>query len=171
MTTDPRAPGAQPEFYSLAQIRHLLRVEFGRAQRYDYPITVLMLALDQLGALRDAAGYEAKEEALERIVEVLHQQTRGSDLVGRLPDDRLMIVVPHTPPDHAEVLVDRLLASVRELDAPGLGHLSLSAGISSCEAGGTLFHDELQRCAETALADSIAGGGDRWTSRPPETAK
>ena len=170
METERRASGPTPEFYSLAQIRHLLRVEFGRAQRYGYPISVLMLALDQLGALRDAAGYEAKEAALENVVELLHVQTRGSDLVGRLPDDRLMIVVPHTPVADVQVLVERLLSAVRELDAPGFGHLSISVGVSSAEAGATLFHDELQRCAESALAESVGAGGDRWTASMPGSA-
>lgn len=82
-----------------------------------------------------------------------------------------MIVVPHTPTAEVAVLVDRLLGAVRELEAPGVGRFTLSAGISSAEAGGTLFHDELQRCAEAALAESIGAGGDRSTSRPPETAK
>jgi diguanylate cyclase (GGDEF)-like protein len=170
MDTDQRTSDAQPEFYSLAQIRHLLRVEFGRAQRYGYPINVLMLSIDQLGALRDAAGYEAKEAAIETVVELLHVQTRGSDLVGRLPDDRLLIIVPHTPPAQIEVLVTRLLQSVRELEPAAGGKLSLSAGVSFCEAGGTLFHDELLRCAEAALAESVGAGGDRWTERLPGSA-
>lgn len=170
MNTEQRSSGAEPEFYSLAQIRHLLRVEFGRAQRYGYPISVLMLALDQLGALRDAAGYEAKESALETVVALLHVQTRGSDLVGRLPDDRLLIIVPHTPPAQIEVLVTRLLQAVRDLDSKPNGSLSLSAGASWCEAGGTLFHDELLHCAEEALSESVGAGGDRWTQRLPGSA-
>lgn len=167
MDTERRPSGAHPEFYSLAQIRHLLRVEFGRAQRYAYPISVLMLSIDQLGALRDAAGYEAKEAALETVVALLHVQTRGSDLVGRLPDDRLLIIVPHTPPAQIEVLIARLLQAVRDLEPTANGKLSLSAGISWCEAGDTLFHDELLRCSESALAESVGAGGDRWTERLP----
>lgn len=171
MNTEQRTSGAHPEFYSLAQIRHLLRVEFGRAQRYGYPISVLMLALDQLGALRDASGYEAKETALETVVALLHVQTRGSDLVGRLPDDRLLIIVPHTPPAQIEVLVARLLQAVRELETETGDKLSLSAGVSWCEAGGTLFHDELLRCAEAALAEAVGAGGDRWMEKLPGSAE
>ena len=171
MDTEQRDSSAGPEFYSLAQIQHLLRVEFGRAQRYLYPISVLMLSLDQIGALRDAAGYEAKESALEEVVGLLHAQTRGSDLVGRLPDDRLLIVVPHTPPAELKVLLERLLAAVRTLEGANGGKLSLSAGVSSSEAGGTLFHDELLRCAESALAVSAEAGGDRWTALAPGSAE
>ena len=34
--------------FSLSQIQHLMRVEFNRAQRYEYPITCMLIAVDRL---------------------------------------------------------------------------------------------------------------------------
>ena len=39
-----------PRLFSLAQIQHVLKVEFSRARRYRYPLTLLCLEIDNLGA-------------------------------------------------------------------------------------------------------------------------
>ena len=48
-------PGAG--VFSLSQIRHLMRVEFGRAQRYGYPLSCLVISVDRLDSLRDLVTY------------------------------------------------------------------------------------------------------------------
>ena len=49
---------ADKSLFSLAQIQHLMRVEFNRAQRYGYAISCLIIAVDRLGHLRDMYGYD-----------------------------------------------------------------------------------------------------------------
>ena len=46
-------PPSDPELFSLAQIQHLMRVEFGRAQRYEYPMGCLLVQVDRLAQLRE----------------------------------------------------------------------------------------------------------------------
>ncbi|MFT7485125.1 MAG: diguanylate cyclase (GGDEF)-like protein [Candidatus Paceibacteria bacterium] len=170
MTRVERSKNSQPEVLSLAQIQHLMRVEFSRAQRYSYPIVCLVLALDQLGDVRDRRGYEAKEEVLEEFILLLHEQTRGSDFLGRLPDDRFMIVVPHTIPDQVRILADRLVAGTREMRLPQLGEesMTLSIGASFMLNGEILFFDDLLNTARSCLAEASSAGGDQVQFRAPE---
>src|SRR5262245_695952 len=86
-------PGAG--VFSLSQIRHLMRVEFGRAQRYGYPLSCLVIGIDRLESLRDLYGYEFRESLLEAVIELLQEETRTCDYLGRLMDDRLMAILPH----------------------------------------------------------------------------
>lgn len=156
--------------FSLAQIQHLMRVEFNRAQRYDYPIVCMMIAVDRLGHLRDLYGYEAKEEILASVVSLLKAETRGSDFLGRMADDRLLAVIPHTPPEGAEVLAGRLLSGVSRIDFSSEGRtiqVTLSIGSSNNEAGETLFFDAMLLAAEDALSEAVTAGGARYTARAP----
>ena len=66
VTRSSRPEGGR-SLFSVAQIQHVLRIEFGRAQRYRYPLVCLVLSIDQLGALRDRHGYDAKEALFEAI--------------------------------------------------------------------------------------------------------
>ncbi|MDA1264523.1 MAG: GGDEF domain-containing protein [Planctomycetota bacterium] len=155
---------ADRSLFSLAQIQHLMRVEFNRAQRYDYPIVCMMIAVDRLGHLRDLYGYDAKEEIVEGVVGLLKTNTRSSDFLGRLADDRLLAVVPHTPPEGAQVLAGRLLSGARNLQFAGDGRsiqVTLSIGASHNSGGATLFFDAMLVSAEDALADASGAGGDR----------
>lgn len=167
---DPQeAEGAGPKVFTLAQIRHLMRVEFSRAQRYGYPIVCLVIAVDQLGELRDRVGYEGKEAVLADVIALVQASTRASDFLGRLPDDRLMLVVPHTEPAGVEVMARRLVEAGSSLEAPLLegSSLSLSVGASWMTAGETLFFDDLMATAESCAQEAAAGGGGAYLGRVP----
>lgn len=156
--------------FSLAQIQHLMRVEFNRAQRYNYPIVCMLIAIDRLGHLRDLYGYDAKEEILEAVVGLLKSQTRSSDFLGRMADDRLLAVVPHTTPEGADALAERLLEGARRMDFDSDGRtiqVSLSIGASHNAAGATLFFDAMLLAAEEALSAAVTAGGDRVEAFDP----
>ena len=157
--------------FSLSQIRHLMRVEFGRAQRYGYPLSCPVIGIDRLDGLRDVHGYEFRESVLAAVIELLQEETRTCDYLGRLMDDRLMAILPHTTSGGAEATARRILASARRLDleppgAPGL-RVTLSIGISHYEDDNTLFFDSLVEAAEGALSEAQRAGGDRFVYRVP----
>ncbi len=163
-------PTAPRGLFSVAQIQHVLRVEFGRAQRYQYPLVCLLVAVDQLGSLRDQFGYEVKEEVLGAVVSLLQKSTRSSDFLGRTADDRLMAVIPHTPLAGARALAERLRRGAGELEiarAKSATPITLSLGLSSNQPGGILYFDALLSAAEAALSEASAGGGDRICERAP----
>jgi diguanylate cyclase (GGDEF)-like protein len=152
--------------FSLSQILHLMRVEFARAQRYDYPLSVLCISIDRLGHLRDLYGYDSKEAIFDEVARLLHAETRSCDFLGRLADDRLLAVVPHTPADGLRILGERLLSGVRALSFESEGKkiaVTISIGAVTMADAKTLFFDSLIAAAESALARSAEGGGDRLT--------
>jgi len=150
--------------FSLTQIRHLMRVEFGRAQRYGFPITCMMVEIDRLGYLRDLYGYDLKEMVLEDVIKTLQEQTRGCDYLGRQVDDRLMAVMPHTDQAGAESAAQRLLDAVKKLkfDVEGRSlEVTLTIGSAISSGTGALFFDQLVDAAENALNEASMAGGDR----------
>jgi two-component system cell cycle response regulator len=159
-----------PGVFSLSQIRHLMRVEFGRAQRYGYPLSCLVIGIDRLDSLRDVHGYEFRESVLEDVIELLQEETRTCDYLGRLMDDRLMAILPHTTAEGAQSGARRILAAAHELSFQPKGQpiqVTLSIGISHYEDDNTLFFDSLVEAAEGALSEATRGGGDRFVHRVP----
>ncbi|HEV8111370.1 MAG TPA: diguanylate cyclase [Planctomycetota bacterium] len=169
MTDDPFAPVPERRsLYSVAQIHHVLRVEFNRAARHRYPLSCLALAVDRLDALRDRHGYETKERVLDGVVALLHKITRTSDYVGRTADDRLIAVVPHTDLAGAKILARRLVDGARATRLERLPEpfpLTLSMGLAATDGEADAFHDALLAAAEVALGEAIAAGGDRFAER------
>jgi diguanylate cyclase (GGDEF)-like protein len=161
---------SDPGLFSLSQIMHLMRVEFSRAQRYDYPLGCLMISVDGLGHLRDLYGYDSKEAIVEEVSRLLQQETRTCDFLGRLMDDRLLAVIPHTTNDGARILGERLMTGVRVLHFESDGRdiqVTVSVGASCLADGSTMFFDTLLAAAEGALAEATEAGGDRFVIRDP----
>ena len=161
-STEAGDPGSG--VFSLTQIRHLMRVEFSRAQRYSYPVSCIVIAVDRLDHLRDLYGYEFQDAVLQDVIELVQAQTRTCDYLGRLVDDRLMAVLPHTDQEGALVTARRILSAARGLGVEAEGHrlqITVSIGISHFEDDNTMFFDSLVESAEAALSQAIQTGGDR----------
>jgi len=129
-----------------------------------------VIGVDRLEALRDLYGYELRESVIESVIELLQEETRTCDYLGRLMDDRLMAILPHTTAEGAQAGARRILAAARELSFQPQGkalRLSLSIGISHYEDDNTLFFDSLVEAAESALAEAQRAGGDRLVYRVP----
>ncbi len=159
-----------PGVFSLTQIRHLMRVEFSRAQRYGYPVSCILIACDRLGHLRDLYGYEFREAVMDEIVELAQKVTRGCDYLGRMMDDRLMAILPHTEKDGALTTAERVLVAARGLDFRPEGNpikVTLSVGLSHYENENTLFFDSLVEACEEGLRQSQEQGGDRFAYVAP----
>lgn len=167
----PASPSeADPSLFSLTQIMHLMRVEYARAQRYRYPLTCMMVAVDRLAHLRDLYGYDSKETILDEVVRLLQAETRSSDYLGRLVDDRLLAVVPHTGAEGAKAMARRLIEGVRGLQFDSGGRslqVTISIGASQTTGDDTLFFDTLLAAAENALGQAAQAGGDRFVHRDP----
>jgi len=159
-----------PGLFSLSQIRHLMRVEFSRAQRYRYPLCCLVVSIDRLGNLRDLYGFEAKEELVGDLVRLVQRETRVCDYLGRLMDDRLMAILPHTGPEGSRITAERILQGARDLGFEAEGRpvqVTLSIGASNYEHENTLFFDALLESAEEASRQGEEAGGDRLVMLDP----
>jgi diguanylate cyclase (GGDEF)-like protein len=160
-----RSEGPVQGIFSPKELERQMRVEFERAQRHQYPIVCMLIAIDRLAQLADLYGRESKREILRAAIGVLRAGTRDSDLLAPLADDRLLAMFPHTPPDVAAVLARRVLAGARKLrferDGKTLG-ISLSIGVAHNQHGDALSFDTLVRVAEEGLAVADAAGGDRF---------
>lgn len=154
--------------FSLAQIRHLMRVEFARADRYGYELSVLAIGLDNRAELRRRGGDELAAEAVDAVVELLLGSTRACDHLGRLVDDRFLAVLPHTGAEGALILAERWRrsASQRPLGG-GVDRLRLSIGVTTLRPGHALFFDMLVEEAVEALNRAQAEGGGRTATSSP----
>ena len=159
----PRGERGRPgPLYSTTQIHHLMRVEFGRAQRYGYALSLLVLGLDEVERLRSTWGVELIGEAVEAWTRLVSDRTRGCDHLGALVDRRLVLVLPHTDRAGAEILAARLTEAVSDLGLLREGQpvpVTASAGISTFTDGNTMFFDALLESAESALVAARTKGG------------
>ncbi|MEM1448157.1 MAG: GGDEF domain-containing protein [Planctomycetota bacterium] len=146
------------------EVRALMQVEFERAQRYTYPIALLLIQVDHLAQIQTVHGFEAKQAVFEAVIELIKSETRDGDLLGTVVDDRLCALIPHTHPDAAKSVSDRILRGARTLQfyvAERTVRITLSIGLAHNQDPGATSIATLERVAEEGLSVADASGGDR----------
>ncbi len=84
-----------PAFNRRAFMRQLSRtIAFG--DRYNTTNSVVYIDINGMKQINDALGHSAGDAALSRVVEILNQHVRQSDVVGRLGGDEFGIILVQT---------------------------------------------------------------------------
>jgi two-component system cell cycle response regulator len=78
------------------------------AARHGYPFWVVIADLDSFKSVNDNYGHDAGDVVLQKFAEILRQNTRASDLSGRLGGDEFLLVLTHVERENIELTLDRL---------------------------------------------------------------
>ena len=131
-----------------------LEPQVSRSRRYNNMLSILIMRLENLEDINHQFGYEKGHHLLQAISEILNDQMRWADSIGRLNDNEFMLILPETPEDIAGHLGEK----IRER----LGDLSLE------DFGG----DKLQLCTRVGMAQWQKGEDTRLLmQRVRETLK
>ncbi|MFD2092603.1 diguanylate cyclase domain-containing protein [Blastococcus deserti] len=129
-----------------------------RGRRENTPTCVLITDLDGFKVINDELGHPMGDLVLVSFAERLRSVLRASDTAARLGGDEFSIVCENTEPADAEVLADRLRASVTEPLALGGRTVSvgLSIGIGSVAGGdhpGDVYERVVREADDAMYAD------------------
>jgi diguanylate cyclase (GGDEF)-like protein len=129
------------------------------AQRYNVPVALVILDLDQFKAINDSKGHAGGDQALRRFGALVARTMRRVDRPFRIGGDEFAILLPHTDGEGAKIVARRLLASALQppLREEGTSSLSFSAGISALpDPAGT--RAQLYSQADAALYSAKRAG-------------
>lgn len=122
------------------------------ARRYNTPLALVLIDLDDFKLVNDTTGHAAGDELLAEMGRLTASTVRTADRAFRIGGDEFAVLMPHTDADGARVVGRRLLASALETrPASSVPHsFSFSVGISSFPAL-TTDRRELYAQADSAL--------------------
>jgi diguanylate cyclase (GGDEF)-like protein len=121
--TDPLT--GLPNYRRLVEV---LGSEIARSNRSDRPFAVVFFDMDGLKRINDELGHLIGSRALCRFAETLRATCRATDTAARYGGDEFVAVLPDTPEDGAQLVIQRLADRLAEdRDKP---ELSMSAGVA-----------------------------------------
>ncbi len=124
--------------------------EWRRSTRVGYMFSVIMLDLDDFKQVNDRNGHLEGDKVLTAVARLLNEQVRQSNVVARFGGDEFAIMLPDTRTDQAEILAERLRASIesdRYLAAHGV---TASFGIATFPVHGPT-QEEILRVADSGM--------------------
>jgi len=101
--------------YAQNMMHRITKLEMNRARRYRYPLTAISVKVNNMGSIRSRGGIEAVDETIQRLSRHVLKNLRNVDSGGRLGDDTMILLLPHTPIEGANVVSGRLASNVSGL--------------------------------------------------------
>ncbi|HEU4933823.1 MAG TPA: diguanylate cyclase [Pyrinomonadaceae bacterium] len=113
-----------------------LAEELNRSKRYDYPMSFLMIDIDDFKAYNDKNGHQAGDLALQITAHCLKGALRVVDVASRYGGEEFCILLPQTAMSEAGVIADRIRHRVSTTHFPHgksqpLGRVTISVGVST----------------------------------------
>jgi diguanylate cyclase (GGDEF)-like protein len=114
-----------------------LHLEWRRAIRSKYPISLLMIDIDYFKSYNDTYGHQKGDECLRAVASEIEQHLRRpSDMVARYGGEEFSVILPETPSYSASSLAKRIWSGVGNLNiehtgSARVGHLTISIGAAT----------------------------------------
>lgn len=150
------------------EIERRLLAELARARRYQRPLAILMVDVDNLKSVNDRFGHAAGDDLLRVLGELLGSRVRSTDAVGRIGGDEFIVVLTEADANQAKVLADCLIRAFPQRVAdgqvlpqlPSLGSAGLSIGVAATTHGTDTAKQLIAR-ADAAMYNAKRAGKNR----------
>jgi diguanylate cyclase (GGDEF)-like protein len=142
-----------------------LTEELSRSKRYDYPLSFMMIDIDDFKLYNDRNGHQAGDRALEITAQCLRAALRKVDVASRYGGEEFSILLPQTTLQEAGVLADRIRRRILSAAFPHgksqpLGAVTVSIGLSTFSAS-LDSAEAIVRAADRALYHAKSHGKNR----------
>lgn len=119
-------------------LEKVLKHEYLRAKRFSQPLSLLSLDLDNFKSINDQYGHSVGDLTLTHIVDVIKNNIREIDVLGRWGGDEFMIVLPNTQLIEAKNIAEKIRQCVAFMPVDGNISVTMSLGVVE------LQHNEAQ---------------------------
>jgi diguanylate cyclase (GGDEF)-like protein len=132
--------------------------EIARAVRTRSPLSVALLDIDHFKAVNDTHGHLVGDKVLRALSDVLREQLRVYDVVGRFGGEEFVVLLPQTGEADALSIAERLRTHIAAISIPleegarseACVRLTVSIGVTALGAAGGELTD-LLTAADAAL--------------------
>jgi diguanylate cyclase (GGDEF)-like protein len=139
-----------------------LKEEFRRAQRYDDPLTLILVDVDHFKRVNDQHGHQVGDEVLKRLADALRLAVRETDFVARYGGEEFAALLPKTHLAGALTVAERISLDLKQMRTGQAGvRVTASFGVSSFPGRSVNTAEQLLRTADEALYRSKREGRDK----------
>jgi diguanylate cyclase (GGDEF)-like protein len=149
-----------------------LSAEIEQVRRYEHPVGLIMLDIDDFKSINDTFGHQQGDVVLKQVARVLRESSRDADSPARYGGEEMALILPHTDLAGAHAIAERVRTAIEALRVPrldrqGVLRVTASLGVAASVDGNK---DTLISDADTALYAAKRSGKNRTATSEAETA-
>lgn len=155
---------ALTQLYNSRHFYNQLKMEINRATRYQEPLTLILLDLDNFKAFNDVYGHVEGDQILSQFGRVVKRCLRQTDSAYRYGGDEFTLLLPMTTGEHGLVIAERIRTELKkEIFSPDPGkniQITASIGIAQYKIDEDIksFIQRVDRLMYKAKKDAKEGG-------------
>ncbi len=148
--------------YNHRHFYNRLEEEFGRAHRYNMPLSLVFFDIDGFKRINDTYGHTEGDNVLKQIGHFMKTVARESDIAARYGGEEFALLLPNTAAAGALDLAKRLCTMIREHQFENLHDecITVSSGTSTVVGQSIQSYDQLVRLADEAMYQAKKKGPD-----------
>jgi diguanylate cyclase (GGDEF)-like protein len=100
--------------YNRRYLDSRLYQEIRRAQRYNLPMSVMLLSIDNIRQLNDTYGKIIRDQLLSSFAKLTMHSARITDIAARYGEAEIMVVATNTPVSSVSVFADRIRKTIAD---------------------------------------------------------
>jgi diguanylate cyclase (GGDEF)-like protein len=145
------------------RFQRTIAAEAASARRFDQPLGLVMLDIDDFKRVNDTYGHQQGDLVLREVARVLRECSREVDEPARYGGEELAVALQQTGLAGAEAIAERIRTAVEALDLPRLDgegslRVTVSCGVSASADGDPIA---LVAAADAALYAAKRAGKNR----------
>ena len=151
-----------------------LTEEIERSKRYKYPLSLIILDIDNFKNYNDMNGHLVGDEGLRITASCIRNAVRTMDVVARFGGEEFAVILPQTEKDEANIIAERIRKEVEKTYYPmeetqPNGEFTISLGLATYpdDANEML---ELINNADRSMYAAKAQGKNRVVRYSPDIA-
>jgi diguanylate cyclase (GGDEF)-like protein len=157
------------------RFQEVVTAEVERARRFEQPLGLFMLDIDDFKDINDTYGHQQGDLVLQEVGRVLKDSSREIDEPARYGGEELAVALPQTDLDGAHLLAERVRTAIAALEIPRLGgegviKVTASFGVAAVPETAS-GKEELIASADAALYRAKRAGKNRTERAGPAARK
>ena len=100
--------------YNQRYLDFRLNQEIHRSQRYNVPLSIVLMSLDNIRQISETYGKKARDQLLINFAKLALHNVRITDITARYGDAEIMVVATNTPVSSMSVFSDRMQKAIAE---------------------------------------------------------
>lgn len=146
--------------YNRQKTDEILIEERKKVNRYsNYTCSVMIIDVDYFKNVNDTQGHQTGDKVLQTLAEILKNNVRSIDIVGRWGGEEFIVILPNTTMDEAMTVAENLRHKVEKYHFKHSDSVTISIGV-----GEFLSNDSVHECIgkiDSALYQAKANGRNR----------
>ena len=155
------------------RFQELLVSEIEQVHRYQQPLSLIMLDIDDFKAINDTHGHLQGDVVLKQVARALADTSREVDYPARYGGEELAVILPHTDLEGAYAIAERIRTAIASLRIPRFDHggmLTITTSLGVAEASSGDNKNTLIAKADAALYEAKRQGKNQTVRAPIEAA-